>query len=238
MNTKILFGNFYSDDKIGNLYIERHADDCIAKMNRNNAKGEFDSVLNPLKAGMIPFKAELGDVDTSVNVLLGKTQTVDGFIAGFVGFMKDSYIDIASKLGGEKSAAFLEFFPRGKNEYNQITKTKMPTITTRINTAATNNATALGATLTTKLQSFKTDWVSVRNLQLKSKADLKGNRTERSTARITVENCLIAAVRFVANKYPGDEAKCLQFFDFSLLEGVHRNGGDKGGEGTGGAVTK
>jgi len=236
MNTRILFGNFYSDDKIGNFYIERHADDAIAKITRNNTGGIFDSILNPLIAAMIPFKVELGDVDTSVNVLKGKTETVDEFIARFVGFMKNSYIDIASKLGGEKSEAFIEFFPRGKTEYTQITKTKMPTITTRINTAATNNATAIGTELTTKLQSFKADWVTVRKLQLKTKADLKGNRTERSTARKTVENCLIAAVRFIGNKYPGEEAKCLQFFDFNLLEGVHHTGGGKPNEGIDGAT--
>lgn len=222
-NSQMLFGNFYADPKIAPTYLERHADDTIAKITRNNTGGIFDTILNPLNAAMIPFKAELDDVDTSVNTLLGKTKNVDDFIQQFINFMKDNYINIAAKLGGEKTAAFLEFFPRGKNEYNQITKTQMPTITSRINTAATANATALGTTLTTQLQAFKTDWVAVRNKQLKVKADLKTNRTERSTARITVENCLIAAVRFIANKYPGDEAKCMQFFNFSLLEGVRRS---------------
>ena len=227
-NPQMLFGNFYNDSKIAPTYLERHSDDTIAKITRNNTAGVFDSILNPLKAAMIPFKLELGDVDTSINTLLGKTQTVDGFINVFITFMKDNYIDIAAKLGGEKSAAFLEFFPRGKTEYTNITKTQMPTITTRINTAATNNATALGATLTAKLQAFKADWVAVRSKQLSTKADLKSNRTERSTARITVENCLIAAVRFIGNKYPGDEEKCMQFFNFSLLEGIlHRGKNDE-----------
>jgi len=237
-NAEMLFGNFYNDPKITPNYLERHADDTIAKIIRNNTGGIFNTILNPLVAAMIPFKAEFGDVDTSVNVLKGKTETVDEFIARFKGYMKDRYIDIASKLGGEKSEPFIEFFPRGKNEYNQITKTKMPTITTRINKAATNYATALGTELTTNLQSFMADWVTVRKLQLNTKADLKTNRTERSTARKTVENCLIAAVRFIGNKYPGDVAKCMQFFDFSLLEGVHHTGGDGGkdNEGTDGGT--
>jgi hypothetical protein len=228
MNIKTLFGNFYNDDKISPFYIERHADDTIAKIGRNNIAGVFDGILTPLKAAMIPFKAELGDVDTSVNVLLGKTVTVDGFIAGFVGFMKDNYINIAAKLGGEKAAALLEFYPRGNSEYSQITKTQMPTVSARVNTAATSNAAALGAPLTAELQAFKADWVAVRDNQLKVKADLKSNRTERSTARISVENCLIAAVRFIGNKYPGDEEKCMQFFNFNLLEGVIHKG--KGGD--------
>ena len=225
-NPQMLFGNFYNDPKIAPTYLERHADDVVAKILRNNTGGIFDGILNPLKAALIPFKSELGDVDTSINVLLGKTQTTDGFIEGFSNFMKDNYITIAAKLGGEKSAAFLEFFPRGKSEYNKITKTKMPTITARINTAATTNTTALGATLTAQLLAFKADWIIVRDKQLKTKADLKGNRTERSTARVTVENCLISCVRFIANKYPGDEEKCMMLFDFSLLEGAIHKGNE------------
>jgi hypothetical protein len=226
-NPEMLFGNFYNDYRITPTYLERHADDVIAKITKGNTGGIFNTVLNPLVAAMIPFKAELGDVDTSVNILLGKTQTVDGFIGNFITFMKDNYINIAGKLNGDKTAAFLEFYPNGKTEYIQITKTKMPTITARLNTAATNNATALGATLTAQLQAFKAQWVAVRDKQLEGKATLKSNREERSGARITVENCLLAVVRFVANKYPSDVEKCMTFFNFNLLFGVYHTG-DKG----------
>lgn len=222
-NIEMLFGNFYNDHKIAPTYLERHADDVIAKLTKGNTGGMFDTVLNPLKAAMIPFKAELSEVDTSVNILLGKTQTVDEFIAVFKVYMRDSYINIAAKLGGEKTAEFLEFYPGGRTEYSTITKTKMPTIVARLNTAATNNATALGATITTQLQAFKIQWDNVRDKQLEGKATLKTNRTERSTVRVTVENCLIAVVRFVANKYPGNVEKCSMYFNFSLLFGVHHS---------------
>lgn len=222
-NPEMLFGNFYNDPKIAPTYLERHADDVIAKLTNGNTGGVFNSILNPLVAAMVPFKAELGDVDTSKNTLLGKTQTVDGFIASFKTFMKENYIAIAAKLGNDKAPAFLEFYPNGKTEYSNITKTKMPTITTRLNTAATSNSAALGATLTAQLQGFSTQWIALRKQQLDNKAVLKTNRTERSTARVNVENSLLAAVRFVANKYLGDVAQCMTFFNFSLLEGVHHN---------------
>lgn len=224
-NPEMLFGNFYNDSKIAPTYLERHADDVIAKLTKGNTGGVYDSVLNPLVAAITPFKAELSDVDTSVNVLLGKTQTVDDFISDFAKFMKDNYINIAAKLGGDKTAAFLEFYPHGKTEYSKTTKTKMPTITARLNTAATNNTVALGATLTAQLQAFKAQWVTVRDKQLEGKATLKNNRTERSVVRLNVENCLLAVVRFIANKYPGDVEKCMSYFNFSLLESTRHGGG-------------
>jgi hypothetical protein len=223
-NLQMLFGNFFDDPKIADKFLERYAEDNIAKIKQNNTGGIFNSVLNPLEAAMIPFKAELGDVDTSETQLLGKTQTVDGFIAGFKTFMKDNYINIAGKLGGDKVPAFAEFYPKGKTEYTNITKTKMPTIMSRLKTAATNNSAALGATLTAQLQGFKAQWETARSTQLDKKAALKTNRTDRSMARVTVEMCLLAVVRFVANKYVADVEKCSMFFNFSLLFGVHHTG--------------
>jgi len=223
-NSEMLFGNFFNDPKIANKFLERFAEDNIAKITQNNTGGVFNSVLNPLVAAMTPFKAELGDMDTTETQLLGKTQTVDGFIAGLKTFMRDNYIPIAGKLGGDKVPAFLEFYPNGKTEYTNITKTKMPTVMTRLKTAATNNSAVLGATLTAQLQGFKAQWETVRGLQLDKKAALKTNRTERSVARQNVELCLLAVVRFVANKYVGDVEKCGMFFNFSLLFGVHHTG--------------
>lgn len=136
--------------------------------------------------------------------------------------MKDNYIAIAAKLGGDKTPAFIEFYPKGKTEYTQITKTKMPTIMTRISTAATNNAAALGNTVVTQLQAFQTQWTALRKIQLEGKASVKTNRQERSSTRINLELALLESIHFIAQKFPGDVEKSMVFFNFSLLFGVHR----------------
>jgi hypothetical protein len=226
-NPEMLFGNIFNDERITPKYLERFSDDHLAKLTKNNTGTTYTSLINAVTNALTPFKAELGDVDTSLNTLEGKTLTVDTFITGFVSYMKDNYINIAAKLGGDNTAAFIEFYPKGKTEYNRVTKTQMPTIMTRLNTAATSNATALGTTITAQLQAFQTQWTSLRKTQLEGKASLKTNRQERSSTRINLELALLGSIHFIAQKFPGDVEKAMVFFNFSLLFGVHRTGADE-----------
>lgn len=224
-NPEMLFGNIFDDVKITPNYLARFADDVIAKLTQNNTGNALNPVLNPLVAAIIPLRKELGDVDTTLNIQVGKTATVDGFIDDFAQYMRDNYINIAAKLGGDKVPAFIEFYPHGKTEYNKITKTKIPTVMDRLKTAATSHAAALGATITAELQALQTQWTNLRESQLQQKAAVKNNRAERTTARKTVETCLLKTIHFIADKYVGNVEQCMVFFNFNLLFGVHHSGG-------------
>jgi hypothetical protein len=224
-NPEMLFGNIFDDERITPNYLARFGDDVVAKLTQNNTGSTLDVVLNPLKAAMIPLRGELGQVDTTLNLQVGKTATVDVFIEGFTQYMRDNYINIAAKLGGDKTPAFTEFFPHGKTEYTQITKTKIPTVMDRLKTAATSHTAELGATITGQLQAFQTQWLALRDNQLKGKAAVKTNRVERTTARRTVETCLLKTIHFIGDKYVGNVPQCMAFFNFNLLFGVHRSGG-------------
>jgi hypothetical protein len=229
-NPQMLFGNIFDDERITPTYLERFADDAVAKFAKNNKGNAFDTVLNPTQAALQLFKDDIGDVDTTLNKQVGKTTTLDGFIKGFTLYMRDNYVHIAAKLGGEKAAALIEFYPKGKTEYTQITKTKMPTVMERLNTAATNHAAELGATITGQLQGFQTQWKTVRGNQLEQKAAVKTNRAERSSTQVALEICLLKMIHFVGDKFPGDVEKCMTFFNFNLLFGTHRGKGKDDGD--------
>jgi hypothetical protein len=169
---------------------------------------------------MIPLRKELGEVDTTLNTQVGKTATVDSFIVDFTKYMKDNYVFIAAALGGDKTAAFREFYPKGKTEYNTITKTKIPTIMERLNTVAVTYQTQLGATISTQLQDFQTQWTALRGSQLQQKSAVKTNRSDRTVARRNVELELLKTIHFIANKFPGDVKFSMVFFDFNLLFGA------------------
>ena len=229
-NPEMLFGNIFDDERITPDYLARFGSDVEAKLTKNNVNNVFDAVLTPLKAAMVPLRTELGQVDTTLNLQVGKTMTVDGFIADFTQFMRDNYIAIAAKLGGDKTAAFIEFYPKGKTEYTQITKTKMPTVMDRLKIAATSHSADLGATITAQLQGFQAQWVTVRDNQLQQKAAVKTNRAERSTARRAVEICLLKVIHVIGDKYPGNVEQCMTFFNFSLLFGVYHSNVKNDGE--------
>lgn len=227
-NPKMLFGNIFDDRNISPTYLARFADDVIAKLVQNNNAKAYDSVLIPLQTALAPLRAELGQVDVTLNTQIGKTATVDGFIEDFTGYMKDNYIFIAAALGGDKTPAFKEFYPKGKTEYTTITKTKLPTIMDRLKTVATTYKTPLGATISTKLLDFNTQWNAVREGQLQQKSALKTNRVDRSVARKNLEMELLKTIHFIGNKFPGDEKQSMSFFDFNLLFGArHKSLEDK-----------
>ena len=223
-NVNMLFGNIFYDRKITPKYLERFAQDVIAKLIQNNSTNEYDSVINLVQTAMIPFQSELGQVDTTLNIQLGKTATVDGFIKDFKIYMKDTYMKIAVALGDDKTPEFREFYPNGKTEYLKLTKTQIPTVMTRLNVAALAHSAALGATISGELQAFQTQWIAVRESQLQQKSAVKTNRSDRTTARKEVEIAMLKTIHFVANKFPGDVLKCKTFFDFNLLFGArHRS---------------
>ena len=219
-NTKMLFGNIFDDRRITPNYIARFADDTVAKLTKNNESNEYDAVLNPLTAAIVPLRKELGEVDTTFNVQVGKTSTVDGFIVAFKGYMNDKYIHIAAALNGEKTPAFMEFYPKGKSEYTQVTKTQMPTIMERLKVTAAKYEVQIGTVISTELQMFQTKWKELRGQQLEEKAAVKTNRTDRSVARRAVELELLKTIHFIGAKFPGDVARCQSFFDFNLLFGA------------------
>lgn len=231
-NEKMLFGNIFDDRNIAPKYLERFADDHLAKLIKNNTGTTYTAQITAITNALGLFKTELGDVDTSKNTLVGKTITVDSFIAAFVQYMKDNYIAIAAKLGGDKTPAFIEFYPKGKTEYNRVTKTQLPTIMQRLTTAATNNTAALGATIVGQLQAFQTQYTTLRKTQLEGKATLKTNRQERSGTRIALELALLGSIHSIAQKFPGDVDKAMVFFNFSLLFGVKHSKGNEVGGGT------
>lgn len=224
---KMLFGNIFDDNRIIPNYLARFTDDVIAKLIQNNAGHEFDTVLVPLQAKIIPLRLELGQVDVTLNSQVGKTATVDSFIVNFVSYMKTNYVFIAAALGGDKTPAFKEFYPKGKTEYSNITKTKIPTVMERLKTVAVNYHVQLGTTISMQLQSFQTQWIALRESQLQLKSAVKTNRSDRTIARRALEISLLKTIYFIGDKYPGEVAKCKVFFDFNLLFGVYHHPKDE-----------
>jgi hypothetical protein len=222
LNSKKTFGNPFDDKNIISNNLGRFSDDVIAKLIQNNTGSTFDGLINPLKNAMTPFRIELKEVDTTFNIQVGKTSTVDGFMDDFKTYMKNNYVYIAAALGGENSEAFGEFYPNGKSEYSNITKTKAPTIIDRLNMVGLKYKVQLGNAISNQLQEFQTQWKTLREQQLEGKSAVKTNRADRSVVRKAVEVELIRTIHFIGNKFPGDVEKCMVFFDFKLLYAKHK----------------
>jgi hypothetical protein len=216
-NVQMLFGNFFDDKNITPTRLLNFSNDSLNKFTKANTGGQFDDIIGIIKPLINTLGLSLGDVDTSVNIQKGTTLTNDEVIHSFSATMSEQEPFIASDLGGRNTPAYLQFYPHKISEYTNATKESMPTLTKRINTAATANATALGLTLTPLLQGFQLAWTNSRDSQQQQMGDVKSNQSDRGTTVTDVQIGMVTAVHTVAAMFPGNVLQCSAFFNFTLL---------------------
>ena len=212
-----LFGNPFSDETITPTRLFNFGTDTLNRLTNANTGGIYAALIALLTAPLQALDAELGDVDVALAVQKGTTLTNDQVMETFGKTLSSEEPFIARAVGGKGSALYLQFYPRGISEYTAVTKTSMPTLTNRINVAATANAVLLGAPLTATLQAFETAWANSRNTQEQQMGSVGDNRAGRSDARAAAELVLLTVVHTIAAKFPGDVQQCSSFFNFNLL---------------------
>jgi hypothetical protein len=211
------FGNFFDDIHIINVRLYNFGQDTLGKLTAANGGGDYTSLIALLTPALAAFGTEVSDVDVALALQKGKTLTVDQVMAAFKLTMSVKEGVIADDLGGRNTPAYMEFYPRGIDEYSRATKAEMPTLTARVRTAATAHSGALGAALTTLLTGFKAQWEGARSQQDTQKGSVEDNRSQRTTARIALEHVLLTTVHTIAAKFPGNVEQCLTFFAFGML---------------------
>jgi hypothetical protein len=212
-----LFENFFNDRRIINRRMYDFSFDSLNRLTAANGGGDYTTLITLITPLIVTFGTEIGEVDVALTIQLGKTMTNDQAKAAFGLTMKEKQGVIASALGGFTAPEYLEFYPSGLMEYTEARKSQMPMLTSRVKVAATANSVALGAPLTTLLQSFETLWTNSRTDQEAQKGVVDDNRTERSGARVALELGMLTTVHTIAAKFPGDIDACNNFFAFRML---------------------
>ena len=215
-----LFENPFADERITASRLANFAEDCLNRFTKANADGSYATLIGQLTPAITALQNELGNIAGSQAARKGKTLTVQQFVTEFKKTMSEKEGVIADAVGGFNTPAFLEIYPGGVSEYSDVTLAKMPTIVKRLNGVATKYAASLSPNLLSKLQGFEAGWHLVSTDHQQVKASLSSDRTDRTTARSSLEVVLLHAVYQVADRFPGNVAQCLTFFDFNLLEGT------------------
>ncbi len=213
-----IFENLFDDVRITSPRLLLFAQDGVNRFRKNDTANRFAPEITNMDTAQLALQKELGEVSGALATQKGTTFTVDGVLTLFKDTMKEKHTEIAYLLGGEKTAAYIEFYPGGKTEYGKTTKTQMPVLTKRVADMATKHTARLGVTLTAALQGFVAQWKNARNTQQGQKGSVGDNRSERSDARVALELGLTAAVHAVGRAFPGDVAQCVAYFNFALLD--------------------
>jgi hypothetical protein len=215
--TTYLFGNIFNDERITTGRLLAFANDTINRLTAQNTTGDFTALLALLTPPTLALQNQVSSVDVALGIQKGKTLTLNQFVTLFKKTMSDKEGVIADAVGGYESAAYIEFYPAGLNEYSQATKLQIQLLTDRLDVAAEKYKAKLGATLTATLKAFKTQWTTYRSTQQQQKGSVSDSRADRNVTRTATETALLQAIHTVALKYPADVARCTSLFNFSLL---------------------
>ncbi len=211
------FKNHFDDEKIINNRLETFTGDMIGKLTAGNTGDRFQPILDKLAISYPAFTGDVSDVAIALSLQRGTTMTVEGVVRLFKTTMSAQEPFIASALGGRATPAYEQFYNHKISEYSRATQADMITLTTKVNTAATANATALGTTLATLLQGFKTQWSNSKTAQELKKGTVAISREERNDTRTNLELDLCYGINIIASLFPGDVDTCSTFVDFALL---------------------
>jgi len=221
-NLDMIFGDFFDDPHIINIRFYNFGKNLLGHLIAANTAHEYDAIIATVTAKVNDFGKDLGEVDTSTITGFGKRKTNDELLASFKKTMSDEEPFIARSLGID-STEYLDFYPHKISEYSGATKLRMNILSNRVNVAATANATALGAPLTTILKSFFTDWEINRTAQETQKGVVHDHKGDAITTRKALELAILTAIHTVGLKYPGDVVSAGALFDFTLLFAVTRH---------------
>ena len=215
LNANTLFGNVYDKEEISDQHMLSHSEDHVERLTNCNTNGKYDSIIALLNPEIAAMAQELGNRDTSINIRMAKTDTIDLLTIGFSHTLSELEGVISYSCGGENSESYKEFFPRGLTEYNKPNRDNMDVFTDRITKATTKYSALLPPTVVTKLLALQPNYKASKSSQGKAKSDVSNSIIGISTNRQNLNLGMTESVRTIGKMYPGNVVPCIPLFNFN-----------------------
>lgn len=213
---ELLFGNLFNRANITTVRLLAFAHYHFAALKTHNINGINDDAILRLGERIKEVETGMSELDVNLSIQLSMTNTVDGIVQEFERFMSNAYVDLAYQTKSNKEVIHL-FYPRGKSEYNKLSRLDAETIMNRIHEFAEEYAALLDPELKDQLSSFKTRYAAARDLQIKQIETVEGKRSKKNTARPGLEKMMTELVREIGHRHPCDVDTCKAYFNWSLL---------------------
>ena len=223
--TQSYFDAFYSDlfnkENIIDARFQVFLRNFIASLIANNPGGVFTALIATLTADYTTY---FGNFETkSVNIAerIGKTNNLNTESRLFVTTVRSKYSTIES-VYAKGTSTFIEFFPHGLNEFSNITRANIQSISHRMATKATQYMASLGgAPFALIFTTLETNITTAIGLQNTDKSVVKTITSSVITNRAPVEDATMKAMYAVGLQFWPNQAACRSYFDFSLLFSVN-----------------
>jgi len=219
----LFFGNIFRIGKpASDLHYKTYGKDHEVRIIHYNTAGQYDDMLAATSAALQTWTNELNIEDFTKGVKKGKTGTVDTFFVDFKADMTVNEKTIGSQFG-PSTETYIEFFPKGLNEYSIANKTTIETLLSRLKSAVTAHSTSFQPAFVTKLQGYSTIYENIRNLQLGKKEDVKDFILTTDELRAKLEKQITINIHTLAIEYIDEPEKAAAFFNQSLLNPSHHH---------------
>jgi hypothetical protein len=215
-NFELFFGNLFDRKDIATFRLLAFAHFLLAALISNNKNNENDSYIAKLTADIAAMEAGMSKQEVALAKQFSKTGTVDDVVDDFETYMHSAYVDIAFNTKSNPEA-IEQFYPRGKSEYNNVSRSDAPIIMKRVSDLAETHSALIGKDLKAKLQSFVTTYATARETQLELITEVSEHRNEKNEARTPLELLLMEVMHEIARRHPGDTATAATYVRLGML---------------------
>jgi hypothetical protein len=217
MNLKRFFGNFISALHVSDNNLQKFSLDHIQRITVNNKTGMFTTILSDIVEKYEAFFGKITNEDVNFAVQQSLTMSADNLLQEFK-------TQISQKEGivrgnfGKQSAVYQEFFPMGLSEYSTIIKANAELLMNRIVTAATKYEATLGSNFVQTFSQIQSNYKTARSLQLGKIGEVKTDKLDAAENRTQLELQLCSNIHYIGYTYPGNVARCMSFFNQSIIQ--------------------
>lgn len=210
------FDNPYDDDAITDARFINFLDDHRARVKAQNEGGRHDALLATLDTVIAALRANQTTGDVARVRRIGKTKSLDALVGLFKADVRQHEGTIKG-LFKKESETYVEFFPEGLEEYNNINRTDTPTLLKRWETLTTSYAGSLPPTVVTLFGAYGAQYKTLRGQQQEKQGEVEKADTEGDDVRTTAELAVVGGMHHIGGLFPGQAERCAGYYNQSLL---------------------
>jgi hypothetical protein len=216
IDLKKLFKNHFNTNKISDDKLRKFAEVHLQRLSANNGTAQFTTMITATTAAYNAYFGSITNEDTKFAIQQGLTIAMNNVVENFKKFVSQKEGIVRGNFNKE-TPEYQEFFPLGLTEYSNATLANIETLISRFVGAAERHNAVLGAALQSDAENYLTDFQNARTAQLNKIGEVQAQKSETSTTRDGIENELMKNVYLIGSMYVGDVARCMVFFDQSII---------------------
>jgi hypothetical protein len=202
-------------------FVKNHYEYLVA----NNTNGHLDNLIALLEPAITAFEKWETSQDESQNTRSGKTNSLDEIVKGFETFMDSVWKEVSYKFEDDNHEVFVQFFPSGKSEFNNITRTDAPVLLKRIANLCETHRTEIKAGMPEQATAFYDNYTNKRKEQQKEIGNVQDGSDEGITLRTNLAKKMKGVLLRLLIIHEDNEKEVFKYYDAEVLNMYKRNNG-------------